>query len=90
MRELRAVVSGEVQGVGFRWVVQQHARDLGLDGWVRNCPDGTVELCAQGSDAQLQELVRRIQNSSGSARIDHVTPSYQEITQPLVGFSIAR
>lgn len=54
--EVRLVVSGMVQGVGFRRYVQRQARRLGLSGWVRNCGDGTVELAAQGSQAALDAL----------------------------------
>ncbi len=49
MIELHAVAHGQVQGVGFRATVQAHARSMRLNGKVRNCTDGTVELIAQGS-----------------------------------------
>ncbi len=45
--------SGTVQGVGFRWTNQDLARGRGLTGWVRNLPDGTVEMEIQGTPAQL-------------------------------------
>ena len=49
-------VSGSVQGVGFRWFVQQHANRIGLRGWVRNEDDGRVQVYAAGSRDQLNEL----------------------------------
>ena len=55
-------VEGRVQGVGFRWFVRERARRLDLAGWVKNRPDGTVELAAAGARnalAQLQEAVRQ-------------------------------
>jgi acylphosphatase len=55
-------ISGRVQGVGFRWYVRQAADRLRLAGWVRNCPDGTVEVAIEGpADAQEQLItaVRR-------------------------------
>lgn len=52
----RYLVRGRVQGVGFRWFVQKHASDLGLDGYTRNLDDGTVEVYAKGSLEQLNEL----------------------------------
>jgi acylphosphatase len=49
----RAIVSGRVQGVGFRWSAQERARRLGLSGWVRNLPGGDVETWAEGAPAAL-------------------------------------
>ena len=59
----RFLVSGMVQGVGFRWFVARHARALGLAGYARNLPDGRVEVVATGGDAadalaRLEELLR--------------------------------
>jgi acylphosphatase len=58
----RFLVSGEVQGVGFRWFVARHARGLGLGGYARNLPDGRVEAVASGGGAEamarLEELLR--------------------------------
>ena len=59
---IHALVEGRVQGVGFRWFVRERARRLGLAGWVRNRPDGTVELAARGEDecvAMLRDFLRR-------------------------------
>ncbi len=55
--ELHVLVRGRVQGVGFRWYVREVARDLGLAGWVRNRPDGAVEVAAEG-DAQMIDRLR--------------------------------
>jgi acylphosphatase len=58
----RFVVSGHVQGVGFRWYVARHARGLGLAGYARNMADGRVEVVATGGDAaamaRLEVLLR--------------------------------
>ena len=58
----RFLVSGQVQGVGFRWYVARHARTLGLGGYARNLPDGRVEVVAAGEGAEaiarLEELLR--------------------------------
>lgn len=58
----RFLVSGMVQGVGFRWFVARHARALGLGGYARNLPDGRVEVVACGGAAEalarLEELLR--------------------------------
>ncbi len=49
-------VSGRVQGVGFRWFVEEQARRIGLRGWVRNEDDGRVQVYAVGNSEQLDEL----------------------------------
>ena len=58
----RFLVSGDVQGVGFRWFVARHARGLGLGGYARNLADGRVEVVASGGGAEamarLEELLR--------------------------------
>jgi acylphosphatase len=54
------VVRGRVQGVGFRWFVREHARSLGLSGWVRNRIDGMVELDVAGPDEKVAELMTQV------------------------------
>ena len=53
---LKAVVRGEVQGVGFRWAVQRQAGQLGLTGYAENLPDGSVRVEAEGEPGHLDEL----------------------------------
>lgn len=51
------VVRGRVQGVGFRWSCKDQADRLGVAGWVRNQPDGTVEVVAEGEDRFVDQMV---------------------------------
>ena len=53
----RVIVRGRVQGVGFRWFVREHARTLRLAGWVKNLPDGMVELEVAGPAEKVNELL---------------------------------
>jgi acylphosphatase len=53
---LKAVIKGEVQGVGFRWAVQRQASRLGLTGYAENLPDGTVRVEAEGDPDRLDLL----------------------------------
>jgi acylphosphatase len=79
------LVSGRVQGVGFRWFVRTLALRLDLAGWVMNLPDGTVEIAAQGSDAQLEEFlneVRRGPDGADVSRVDVLAPSNDALACP--------
>ena len=71
----RFVVSGRVQGVGFRWFVEREAAQIGVTGWVRNRPDGDVEVMASGTRQQLSGLRQRLQEGPRAARVDHVAES---------------
>ncbi|MCQ9206749.1 MAG: acylphosphatase [Omnitrophica bacterium] len=51
-----------VQGVGFRWTAERIANSLGLTGWVRNCPDGTVEAVGEGQEEDINAFMNRIKN----------------------------
>ena len=54
MKAVQARVSGRVQGVSFRWYTQERARQLGVTGWVRNDPDGSVLVHAEGEDDAVE------------------------------------
>ena len=66
------LVKGRVQGVGYRWFVQNEAARIGLRGWVRNTDDGDVEVLAAGSPAQMQELVLALHRGTRGSRVDKV------------------
>jgi acylphosphatase len=68
----RYVVSGRVQGVGFRWFVEREAHALGLAGWVRNRSDGGVEVLASGTRDQLRLLYDKLKQGPRAARVDDI------------------
>ena len=68
----RYLVSGRVQGVGFRWFVARHARALGLVGFARNLPDGRVEVLVDGPPGGMAALEERLRAGPGNARVDNV------------------
>ena len=86
----RYVVRGRVQGVGFRYFVQQRARRLGLAGWVRNLPDGTVEARAWGEEAALESLRAHLAEGPGHARVEQVDVSPLDEGSPSGEFQIMR
>jgi acylphosphatase len=71
----RFLVSGLVQGVGFRWFVARHARSLGLVGYARNLPDGRVEVVVSGPDDSLPALEQLLRAGPANAQVDRVERS---------------
>lgn len=69
---VRLLVSGRVQGVGFRWFVREAARQHRLAGWVRNRPDGSVELEASGENGAFREFIETIRQGPPGARVENV------------------
>lgn len=86
--KLYARVKGRVQGVGFRYFVQRQAWKLGLDGWVRNLRDGTVEIEAIGPPEQLDQLEKAIRRGPPGAYVEHVSCYRTEGEPDGSGFSI--
>jgi len=72
MPTVHLLVTGRVQGVGFRWFVRVAGRRLGLSGWVRNCDDGSVEIAASGPDEKLEELRRQVKRGPDAALVEEV------------------
>jgi acylphosphatase len=71
----RYIVTGRVQGVGFRWFVEREAAQVGVTGWVRNREDGSVEVMATGTREQHRSLRPRLQQGPRAARVDQVQES---------------
>lgn len=69
MRRVRAIVTGRVQGVAYRASTVFEARGLGLTGWVRNLPDRSVELEAQGDDTLVDALLAWCAHGPPAARV---------------------
>ena len=77
----RYCVRGRVQGVGFRWFVMVEAEKLGLAGYVRNLPDGTVEVVARGTREAMRRLEEGLARGPSMARVDGVEK--QEVTHEI-------
>ena len=83
VKRFRTTISGKVQGVFYRANAREKAMALGLTGYVRNLPDGSVELDAEGEEESLHSLLYWCQHGPPGARVDKVdvdwlTPSHQE------------
>lgn len=69
MEEIHILISGKVQGVGFRYATLEMAQGLGLHGWVRNNPTGEVEILAQGESEQISDFFKWCQHGPALASV---------------------
>lgn len=88
MQELYCIVSGKVQGVRFRSYLEESATTLKLCGYVRNLPDGTVEVCVQGDPDTLKEFIEYINEGSLRARVDGVDTMWRNPRTTYYEFSV--
>lgn len=77
-RRARVRVRGRVQGVYFRSDTRDRARSLGVSGWVRNAPDGSVEAVFEGEEERVQSMVAWCRRGPGGARVDEVLVDWEE------------
>jgi acylphosphatase len=87
----RIIFEGRVQGVGFRYTVKDLARGFDVRGWVKNLPDGSVELQVMGEENEVADFIREIAEESPVAH--HIRHHHAETISPLEGcggFSIER
>lgn len=82
MTSRRIQVQGLVQGVGFRWACRREAERLGVTGWVRNRPDGSVEVSAHGEHAAVLELVGWLRSGPPGARVESLQQTDESEAAP--------
>ncbi len=88
LKRIHIIVRGRVQGVFFRASAQREARRLGLTGWVKNRPDGSVEIVAEGDEDQVKDLLTWSQHGPSTARVDRVEPRWRSYTGEFSDFRI--
>ena len=82
------LVHGRVTGVYFRAAAQREAKRLGITGWVRNRPDGTVEILAEGEEDAVKELIGWAHHGPSAARVEDVDVRYRSYTGEHSSFRI--
>ncbi|HET7087688.1 MAG TPA: acylphosphatase [Anaerolineae bacterium] len=85
---LHATVHGRVQGVNFRYYTQLKAQALNLTGWVRNRPDGTVEVVAEGARWALDQLLDFLYHGPSHAHVDRVDVEWLKATGQFTHFQV--
>jgi len=79
---------GRVQGVFLRSMIREKTQELNLNGWVKNCYDGTVELEAEGERKDLEKLILWLRRNPGYSRIDKIDIDWQVEEKGYKGFEI--
>ncbi len=88
VERLEIIVTGRVQGVGFRYHAREEATRLGLVGWARNRADGSVQIVAEGERAGLAALADWAARGSARARVDGCETSWTAATGSLTAFGV--
>ena len=88
MKRVLVTVRGRVQGVGFRASTAYEGKKLGLAGWVRNLPDGTVEVFVEGDRATVDALVAWLHEGPPGARVTGLDVHDSPSQAPVSGFTI--
>ena len=81
------VVSGRVQGVGYRYAMSDVARAIGIAGWVRNRRDGTVEAIVQGEDEQVERMLTWCRRGPPGARVTAITTDIVTVDPAIESFA---
>ena len=84
---VRLAITGRVQGVGFRESMRAVAQALEINGWVRNCEDGSVEAIAQGDEFAIEQLVAWCHNGPPGANVKFVVADLVESSETFIAFT---
>lgn len=87
---VEATVSGEVQGVGYRYFVQGMARKLGIKGFVQNMADGTVKVVAEAPEPVLEAFVRNLKVRQPPINVEKVEATYSQAAGEFQSFRVNR
>jgi acylphosphatase len=87
-RCVRLLVTGQVQGVSYRWSAQRYAQHLGLTGWVRNLDGGEVEATAEGEAAVVEQFIAWCRQGPPAAEVERVEVTEQPVAEGLPRFEI--
>jgi len=90
MDRVHLIVQGHVQGVGFRYHTQVQANQFGLTGYVKNLPDGTVEIVAEGETPNVNQFLDWVKHGPPAAQVKQVDIHYGEANGSFSQFTIER
>ncbi len=87
-RRIRIIISGRVHGVFFRVSLRDQARGLGVSGWVRNDPDGTVEALIEGESGKVDQLINWCWNGPPDAIVENISKREDTTDRNMSSFDI--
>ncbi len=79
MYQVEIIITGIVQGVNYRYNTREVARKLGLTGWVKNMPDGSVKIIIQGKKKEIDKFIKWCQRGSELSKVENVDVSWIEL-----------
>jgi acylphosphatase len=88
LKRIHLIVKGRVQGVFFRASAQREAKQHGLTGWVKNRPDGAVEMIVEGEEDDVKDFLAWAQHGPSTARVDKVETRWRSYTGEFAEFRI--
>jgi acylphosphatase len=88
MVQFEIIISGRVQGVGYRYFVFQKATEMGITGWVKNSVDGGVIIVVQGIEAELKTFIDYLYLGPTRARIDRILTNKMQLLTVFDNFSV--
>lgn len=86
--QTHVIISGSVQGVGYRQFVKKHALELVLTGWVKNVADGSVEAVFQGSKEAIEKMIAFCKKGPFLAEVEDISVTWEEEQQEFDSFKI--
>ena len=82
------IISGDVQGIGYRFHTRIKARNLGLKGWVRNLDSGEVEAVFEGDEDKVKEMIEWCKKGSSFAKVENVKVDFEKYTGEFESFDV--
>lgn len=79
MKRIHLIISGHVQGVGFRYFCLEQAEGLGISGYARNRPDGSVEIEAQGEEPAIEKFIAHVRRGPRTSEVTNVEIGTAEV-----------
>jgi len=88
MKAVHMTARGRVQGVGFRFFVRERSVSYGIKGWIRNRPDGSVEIHAEGDKGKLSQFIANVREGPVFGHVSELLVEWIEPEQTYLGFNI--
>ena len=88
MYRVHLIISGDVQGVGYRMWTKNQTHELDLTGWVKNREDAAVEIVAEGGRGELEEFTKRCQHGPDVAMVEQVDVKWEEASGEFMTFEV--